>query len=83
MSSYRSVSVMTRYLYELLVSFDKHHGGELQQPDDDGAFAVVVLVHLSRAEVRRSVAERETSLCCCQVMSCQLRQEETCGLQEA
>lgn len=46
-----SVLVIQRYLPKLLVSFGKNHCGELQQADNDGAFAVVVLLYLSWAEV--------------------------------
>lgn len=72
-----------RYLPEALVSFEQDHGGELQQTDHDGALAVVVLVHLPRAEVGAPLTRRETTLCCCQFTSGQLRQEEVCGFQEA
>lgn len=59
-----------RYHPKLLVSFDKNHGGKLQQTDDDGALAEVVLVHLSWAKVRRLLAQQEAALCCGQFMSC-------------
>ena len=35
-----------------MVSFDENHGGELQQANNDGTFAEVVQLLLSRAKVR-------------------------------
>lgn len=34
-----------------MVSFDENHGGELQQANNDGTFADVVLVYLSWTKV--------------------------------
>lgn len=39
------------YLPEVLWTFLQYHGAKLQQSDDDGALAVVVLVCLTGAEV--------------------------------
>lgn len=75
--------MFTSDLPKLLSSFDEDHGGELQQADDDGALAVVVLLHLPGAEVGRPLAEREAALRGGQVAGRQLRHEETHSAQEA
>lgn len=47
-----------------MVIFDENHGGELQQANNDGTFAEVVLVYLSWTEVRSLLTQMKAAFCC-------------------
>lgn len=42
---------MLSHLPDVLLAFEQHHGGELQEAHYDGALAVVVELFLMRAKV--------------------------------
>lgn len=68
-----------------MVCFDENHGGELQQANNDGTFAEVVLVCLSWTKVRsptRVLTQMKTAFCCWQFMSCQFSQKEMNSFQK-
>lgn len=72
------------YLPEVLWTFLQYHGGELQNSDSDGAFVVVVLLCLTRAEVwLTSITHFEASPGSLNVLHGQLCKEETERWQKA